>query len=360
MNFSQGKAIIIGLIVGLGLATTNDAQSAEATKQPLTEQNTARLYQHPIRNFQIIIPPNVEVLEEKNGDRLSIRSRKGFVINIQSGDHRDDYTIDTMYALLEQRYLGTGKPWSRKGDILNTVTGGIPSKEVIYYGRNTRSRVVIAQGQKTDFVFMFFAPDQSYQNLMMEFDLTMASFKPASDELTEAETKQPKVVQSARKSIWNRFYSPDYGFRINYPENWIVGNDQPDSISFSGKPDTAEYNTIIAMQNHRPNVLENNDTLVSQSLKQYMAAFKRSVPKYNVLPHQAFVYEKNNLTLQGLQAVVTYQYKGGNYKKWIVMLPRPEGEIVHIWSYTAPENQFDKVAPMAQKILQSLDIEMLQ
>ena len=160
LKLDFGNILLSGLIVifFVGQAHLASAQSPDARKIPA--QKTASLYQHPVRGFEIAIPPNVEIIEDKGGDRLSVRSRKGFVINIQSGDRKAEYTEEVMFGILEQQYLGAGKPWNRKLDQNTVEIGGIVSRQVVYNGPNTRSRVIITRGVKTDFVFMFFAPQQ--------------------------------------------------------------------------------------------------------------------------------------------------------------------------------------------------------
>ncbi|HBC07155.1 MAG TPA: hypothetical protein DC046_06165, partial [Rhodospirillaceae bacterium] len=55
----------------------------------------------------------------------------------------------------------------------------------------------------------------------------------------------------------------------------------------------------------------------------------------------------------GSQFIARYEYSGTAYRKWAVVVPRPEGTIAHIWSFTAPEGSFDSFRPVAESMLRS-------
>ena len=68
-------------------------------------------------------------------------------------------------------------------------------------------------------------------------------------------------------------------------------------------------------------------------------------------------YAKGGLILAGRQFVASYEHNGRRFRKWALVLPRPDGEVAHIWSYTAPVEQFDTYRPVAEQMLNSLKIE---
>ena len=68
-------------------------------------------------------------------------------------------------------------------------------------------------------------------------------------------------------------------------------------------------------------------------------------------------YVKYGMHLEGQQFVANYDHQGQRFRKWALVIPRPEGGVAHIWSYTAPVAQFDTYRPIAEKILNSLKID---
>ena len=60
------------------------------------------------------------------------------------------------------------------------------------------------------------------------------------------------------------------------------------------------------------------------------------------------IYENNGLRLQGHQFLVAYIQGGQRFKQWTVVVPRPAGTVVHVWSYTAPDGLFPVFRPVAE------------
>ena len=72
----------------------------------------------------------------------------------------------------------------------------------------------------------------------------------------------------------------------------------------------------------------------------------------------AVAYEKQGLRLKAHQFVVSYEDGGRRYKHWTMIVPRPSGTVIHVWSYRSPEKQFDIFRPIADAIRQSWRIDV--
>lgn len=156
-------------------------------KRKLGVSNQVQTYLHPVRKFTLAIPPGMEVFERGETVQVSIRSRQGYKINVQTGDAKPKVSLVQMTAKLEAQYLGPGKPWSQKTNQRTLSVAGLAANETIYEGAGTRVRVVIARGEKSDFVFMFFAPRETYESLASKFDWILANFQPnPAEQLTAA------------------------------------------------------------------------------------------------------------------------------------------------------------------------------
>ena len=55
-------------------------------KRKLGVSNQVQTYLHPVRKFTLAIPPGMEVFERGETVQVSIRSRQGYKINVQTGD----------------------------------------------------------------------------------------------------------------------------------------------------------------------------------------------------------------------------------------------------------------------------------
>jgi len=177
------------------------------------EKGEIKTYLHPVRKFTLAIPPGAEVAERGKGPQVSIRSPKGFMINIQTGDANPKLTLPQMAAKLEALYLGAGRPWSQKVLARPTTVAGLESLETQYSGAGTRIKVVITRGLKTDFIFMFFAPKNTFDDMSREFEWTLVNFRPnPADHPATARIGAPGGKVMAKASLKpNRFAEQGYG-----------------------------------------------------------------------------------------------------------------------------------------------------
>ncbi len=337
-------------------------------------------YQDSKRGFMLVAPPGARFQERANGDQIGIQSRKGYAVNIQMGDANPSMSTDQMFHKLELQYLGDGKPWSRKVGEKTQVVAGLPAGIAYYEAGSTKTKVVIARGNQTDFVFMFFAPISHYEKLAVEFEWILASFRPAPSEkpaepakLVEepsAHEKQPPLraeaapdaIPAGRPKPAEPESAPDvvifseagYGYRIEYPSEWHLEKLSAFTNAISGPQGTPAYDAIVALQNVRPGGEGDVARIALDNLKANLAQQAHGV---QFIGEKAVTYAKFGLKLQGHQFVANYDHQGQRFRKWALVIPRPEGGIAHIWSYTAPASRFDTYRPVAERILNSLKID---
>jgi hypothetical protein len=58
----------------------------------------------------------------------------------------------------------------------------------------------------------------------------------------------------------------------------------------------------------------------------------------------------------GRELNASYIHAGQKFRKVAFVIPRPKQAIVHIWSYTAPEQDFAAFQPLTEKMLRSWTI----
>ncbi len=337
------------------LAQFNQAQSSSS--QPASPKQV-RTYLHPIRKFLLAVPLGAELAERGEEVQVSIRSRQGFIINIQTGDANPNLTLPQMMSKLEARYLGAGKPWGRKLGSKPTKVAGLKAQEALYEGANTRVKVVIARGVKTDFVIIFFAPDDLFLKLLVDFDWFMANFKPNPADLMETAAapgaNRPPALASAPPK---RFSRSGYGYTIQYPGTWEATTPSDNTATFSGKKGSDAFQVVVSIQNVRPPAAKTPAEAARKVLADLKSSLTREASDFTIIGEKPLTYRNGALSLAGRQMVVTYTYAGQRYRKWALVLPRPTGTVTHIWSYTAPDVRFREFRPFADAMLKSWTIQ---
>ncbi|MEX0694545.1 MAG: hypothetical protein WD075_08890 [Rhodospirillales bacterium] len=338
-------------------------------------------YQNAERGFMLVAPPGARFQESADKKQLSIQSRKGYAVNIQAGDANPAMDTTAMFRKLEVQYLGEGKPWARKTAEGKTVIAGLPAGVGFYEAGQTKTKVVIARGKNTDFVFMFFAPFTHFEKLTTEFEWILASFRPDPEDVPSseetmasiAEPKQPppplraagepEVAPAGRPEIAKLpsasdvlvFSEAGYGYRVEYPSAWLLEKTSAFTNTISGPQGTPAYDAIVALQNVKPQG-EGADA-AQAAFDDLKSSLSRQAHGVEFVGEKAVTYAKYGMTLEGRQFVANYDHQGQRFRKWALVIPRPEGGIAHIWSYTAPARQFDAYRPIAERILNSLKIE---
>jgi hypothetical protein len=359
-------------------AAPQGAQSIPGTINATPSRPVA--YQDQQRGYMLVAPPDARFQERPDGQQIAIQSRKGYGVNIQTGDANPDISTDQMFYKLESQYLGEGKPWARKIGEGAQVIAGLSAGIAVYEAGSTKTKVVIARGMQTDFVFMFFAPISHFEKLSVEFDWILTSFRPAPSErpsepvqmadLAEQQPKQPPLraenettanpagrplpVQAASAPEVIVFSEAGYGYRVEYPSAWQFEKLSAFTNAISGPRGTPAYDAIVSLQNVKPGKDGEVARVTIEDLKANLSAQAHGV---QFIGEKPVTYAKNGLTLEGHQFVANYNHHGQQFRKWALVLPRPEGGIAHIWSYTAPLTQFETYRPVAERILNSLKID---
>ncbi|MEK9673710.1 MAG: hypothetical protein VW268_14605 [Rhodospirillaceae bacterium] len=334
---------------------------------------------HPIRNFSLTIPAGVVIYQRGEEKHLTMRSPEGYLLNVQTGDRNGDIPLPSMLARLEQRYLGEQGPWHRKLNAEEMNVGGLLAISALYRGHSARTRVVIARGAKTDFVFTFLSPTDLFERQERTFEWVLDNFKPDSPELTKQATaaapnqgavqpgpgSAPQPIHAGGsvasladgrpapdkpdkpRADMKRFVEPGFGFMMNYPIDWQMNKPTAFTATFSGPEGSQAYDAVVAVQNVRPGNSETKEQSATAAAADLLSSLSKSTDGMKIIA------EGNLAELPGSQFVAKYSYAGKAYRKWAVVVPRPEGQIAHVWSYTAPDAAFDQFQPVAQSMLRS-------
>ncbi len=350
----------------LAAALVHSATAGAAAGTPAGDTGT---YVHPLKTFTLRVPAGARVAERGEQRDVVIRSPSGYVVTVQTGAANPDVSLGGMMAKLEATHLGDGKRWSRKLEERSITTGGLPAHVALYEGARTRARVVVARGRETDFVFMFIAPPGAFDGLAVVFDRILASFRPAAAEVPvtprvphraapAGRPGAPGAVAPPPPGAVRRFAEPAFGFSIDYPAEWVVDKPSARTVTFSGRQGTEAFYAVVSIQNVEPPSATGPGqatAAVVSDLKSQWAAGATDVGYFGEGP---ITYENKGLRLQGHQFLVAYTQRSQRFTQWTVVVRRPAGTVVHVWSYTAPEGLFHVFRPVAEAMRKTWAIHL--
>jgi hypothetical protein len=333
-----------------------------ATKQPMVE-----VFTHPQTGFTVVAPPGAKIAENAQAKQVTVRSPKGFAVNVQAGPTRPDIPLDRMSGLLETRYMGDGKPWTARSTERAIKVGNLSAYEVNYTGTNSNARVVVVRGAENDYVFIFMAPHHQFVKLSNEFEWMLQQFKPSKNDEVAAvraaavtsQMKPKQVMPGQMKSDTpsaqskRRFTAPGFGYEIEYPSDWEINKPAEMAAMFSGREGTPAYAAIVGVQNIQPIGATSGDEAAKRAFNQLTSSLGNAVRDLRILSDTPWTYQRDGRQLVGRQVTVSYVHAGHHFRKQLIVIPRPSGTVAHVWSYTAPEPQFSSFQPIASEMLAS-------
>lgn len=360
----------------------------EVTKRIEPAGQTAEIYTHPTRGFEIPVPPGTKA-EERGGTFFHIQARKGYLLSIQSADANPANSLRQMMSRLEAGNLGTDKRWRSKLSERQMTVSGMPALESVYEGTSMRARVIIARGQRTDHVFIFQAPPERYEDLTPDLTWLLANFRAGPDdrpgETAAAPSARPRAMKAeapkrAPKATMpetapagpaaapapssqphpqglKRFHEAKYGYAIDYPESWIASAEGPYTVVFSGPPGSDAYRSTVSVQNIQPPAANSPADAASAVLEDIKRALGRTAGDLKFEAETPLYREDATGRLSGRQFLVSYTHGGERFRKWAIVMPRRSGNVAYIWSYTAPIAAFDRFRPLAEQMLDSWNID---
>lgn len=360
-----------------------------------------KLYTSPARSFQIAVPGDARLESRNNGEQIAIQSRRGFALNLQTADTNPKITLEQMVGRLDHRYLGDDKPWSAKLSQRRLTIHGLPAIEAVYAGGSTKVQAIVVRGKQTDFVFLFFAPAMMFKKFESEFSWILDNFHASPEDMGVADNQRPGDVEAAMTAAsqaprtpaaaaetasaaatapaandatpapnananagaktapttasTQRFAAPGFGYVIQYPQDWTVEKSASYSALFSGRKGTPAYDAIVSVQNVRAGKDQQNANAaaVLRTLEQQLG---QGAQDLRIVGEKRVTYDRGGVRLEGRQFVAEYRHAGQVFRKWALVLPRPDGTVTHVWSYTAPRAAFDTYRPVAEGMLRSWTI----
>ena len=335
-------------------------QSPQLTSSLHSKDGKALLFRHPKLGYMVAIPPDTVFENRQDIDGISIKSRKGYLITLQTGIAKTGTPLPELLTSLEQIYLGKGRPWSRKLGEKSTSLAGLKAFEATYEGAGTKVRVIVARGSFLDYAFIFIAPPKDFTKFFAHFNWVLQSFRPSTKIVGDGvKRKQVDGLDEMMRGDVHHLKSDKLGFSIDFPNSWAAQESDAPLVTISGKKGSEAFFATINIQNvltsHKTTDITMATQLVVTDLKRQL---RNADPQVRFPGQGAYIYSQNGLKLHGLQFYVVYERDGEKFQQWNVVLPRPDDSIVHVWSYAAPKDRYERFGAIASKILETWKLNL--
>lgn len=163
---------------------------------------------------------------------------------------------------------------------------------------------------------------------------------------------------SAQDNKLGADFGPEgWGYRIGFPVDWVKVEPSDYAVVFSGREETAAYNTTVSIQNVRTHDGDDKLAAVTGEMARLEGRMQDQTAGLEILTRHPFVYEKNGLKLTGAQLVAEFSRRSNAFRQWFVILPRPKSPILHVWIFTGPVEDFPRALPTAKAMLDSFVIK---
>lgn len=345
-------ALAAGLVGGLIAEVPYRPAAAQVTGRPTPgdEPGEGGAYVHPGKKFSLSMPPGARWVDPGGRVDVTIRSPKGYAVNVQTGAVNFSLDLPGMAAKLEAVYLGPNKTWQRKTGERTLKIAGLPAYDALYEGVGVRARVVVVRGATTDFVFMFFARPGIFDSVTPEFDALLRGFRPAAEELAAA-LSAPGAAETRR-----RFESPAYA--IGYPADWKQSSPRPDIILFRADAGSGQADVSVAIQDVAVDPGGNPGQAVARVVAELKSQLAAGASDVVYLDNGDFAGDGASAG-SGWQFQVVYTLQGERVQQRSIIVPAARQGVIHIWTYAAPSLDFERFRPVAESMLATWTLRRL-
>ena len=335
------------LVIATLPATAGDVANAPNT----STVGAAQVYVHPQKGFELTVPADAQIIEREPPVDVSVRSREGWVMHVQSGPASPGSSLESLAAKLESLYLGANRPWSLKLYGGQTTVAGLPAYESLYEGSGSKTRAVILRAGDIDMAILFIAPERIFANSQAIFDLMMARFKPAR--LSAANLRNTASVPQP-SADGGAFSDSAMGLSIAYPPGWQVSQPAPHMVVFTMPTDRAAGPANASIQNVAGSVAGNSAAAADGVLQEIMAQLAYSVSDVRHSDAQTIqLAQVGGPPAEGRQLVSDYTRFETPFRQWSIAMPRAGSDTVHVFTFVAPRASFDSVRPEIEHMVQS-------
>jgi hypothetical protein len=344
----------------------SDANSQ--TNQSYQDSNvTSKVYTHPVKGFSLKVPNDVVLSERQPPVDISLNSRKGWGMTIQSAVTNPSISLDELAARLETKYLGQQKPWTQKLQGTRRIFKEFQAIDSVYDGSGMRARVVIIRSTLQDYVVIFIAPVDLYSEALKDFEDILISFDPIPNAGQSIKDDPADLILNPNNQSINEENLPppeqiDYialknkalGYAILYPNDWRIGKPDDFTVVFTGPKETNESKLAVTIQNVSSPIQAPPKDMANAVLQQLKTQMAYSSSNVQHIGGGIVTIAGIN----GVQLVSDFIQKDFPYRQWSIIIPRPIGNVVHVWTYIAPRDQFNDFRSIMETMINSWNFEL--
>jgi len=342
--------VLLACLLGAVGRADAAASSTTAAGNP-----AGQVYVHPEKQFSLAVPADAEIIERDEPVDISVRSRDGWLLHVQSAPRDPVATLNSLSAKLEAHYLGADRPWNAKLGERRALLAGLPALESVYEGSGSKARVVIVQTAGYDMVLMFIAPERVFTKVEGVFDAILASFRPPAGEAapTAEAANEATEVPGESTGAFRTFREGPMGISVGYPGDWRIDQPSPYMVVFSGQSGPAAF-ANASIQNVAATAAANRRAAAGAVLQEIMAQLAYSVSDVrNTQVTSIMLHGVNGELAEGWHLLSEFNRVDTPYKQWSIALPRGDGAIVHVFTFVAPDTAFEAMRPVAEAMVQS-------
>jgi len=350
---------MISVLVAAFVALISTPSTAVSSEPSLAYANSdfgmsqGKRYEHPTKHFAITVPGDAEIIEREAPVDVSVRSRTGWVMHIQSGPANPDATLEQLAAKLEARYLGNNRPWTSKLLGGPTQVAGVPAYQSLYQGSGSRTRVVILRSGALDMALLFIAPGETFGVVEEVFYSMLSSFQPPDKTATAVNQTPEQSVHIAANGP-ELFRDDAMGVAIQYPGGWLMEQPASYMVMFSKPEELGGGKANASLQNVQSGISGNDMAAVEGVLQEIMAQLAYSVSDVHHSQSRPIkVASLDQSLIEGRQIVSDFTRFETPFRQWAIALPRQGTNIVHVFTFVAPKETFESVRPLAEQMVQS-------
>lgn len=360
LYWSLGAQLLV--LFGLGAVIVSgvpDDAGAQETAQNQSVSSVDQMYVHPEQKFAILIPKHTETMMPDGPVDLAMRSRNGWMVNIQSSPANQMLSTEQMAGRFEAEYLGMDKPWTQK---LSSSFEGGDRYVGVYDGSGSRVQVVIKRTRSWDFVLLFMAPGESFAGFSNTFHRILSSFQvPETGLASRTEIESASATASSgsgdgEENQWKRMNDHRLGYGISYPANWLGSRPDDFTMAFSGTAGTEQGYAVVSIRNVAVSNAVPREAMAEGMLQQLRAQMAYADANITHDRTGPISIGQGNNTVDGLQMMSSFKRGDASYRQWTVAVPRREGNVVHVWTYVAPTDLFLKYRRIAENMAGSLEL----
>ncbi|MBT4888574.1 MAG: hypothetical protein HON65_03360 [Rhodospirillales bacterium] len=356
--FMKSNTIISTLIVVLISVLffqIQDYAIAQSTQLNQGTSSTTKLYTHPKKGFSLNVPTDAVLTEREAPVDISLNSRLGWGMTVQSATANPSSPLEELVTKLEMRYLGQDKPWSQKLKGTKRMFKEYEAYDATYEGSGMRARVIIIRATQQDYVLMFVTPSDLYASVSASFENILSSFQPTPVEgHTLTQNQQAAVSQPTQSEIeYVRFSEVSFGYSILYPATWRIGKADDFTVVFTGPSQNETPALAITIQNVTSPIVAQPQHMAKAVMQQLKTQMAYGVPDVRHVGGGDIIIAG----IECIQLISDFNRLSFPYRQWSIIIPRPTGNIVHVWTYSAPLDRFNDNQAIIETMINSWRFE---